>query len=272
MNRQSTTILIILVLLTFGGLILVSNFIGGRKSATETAIASVASSPKLLQTPASRISASSSRVPGELQNALEQLNSLSEAVKASDWTKAQGLFSAFELKDQRLPSPQLHHPDVSPILQDFFDLYVIQLERAITEKQPKQANVAINQLSAIIGEFQARFVKRALPVEVQRLHHLIREISLWKDSGDEKMLHVRKAALNEAWNDVAPLVRAKRNGDEIAPQFGALLLQLMAAENGTKLNALLSDLKTGLEQIDALFVRKGQGAGENGTAIPDEDE
>lgn len=254
MNKQSTTILIVLVLLTFGGLILVSNFIS-EKNPTETSLSAalVALSPKATPTPRARPVSSGTNIEKDLQYAQAQLDSLSDAIKNNDWTKAQTLFAGFELKERRLPASQLRHPDISPLLQDFFDLYVVQLERAVSEKQTKSANIAINQLVSIISETNARFIKRATPVEVQRLHHLVREIEFWKEAGDEKMLRIRTSALREAWNDVSPLVRARKQGEAVSQQFDELLSRAATVENPHEITALLPELTTNLEQIEALF-------------------
>jgi hypothetical protein len=255
MTKQATTILLGLVLLTLGGLVLVSNFISEPKPDGELAgqVMLNANSPKPLPTPSSRPVSSASQVTQDLKRAQEQLKTLSDALKNDDWGIAESLFLTFELKDRRLPAPQLKHPDISPILQDFFDLYVVQLERAINEKQPKAAQIAVNQMIGIVGEAQARFVNRAAPAEAQRLHHLVRELALWKDVGDERMLRARIAALGEAWNDVSPLIRARKQGETVAQQFDQLLAQVRNADSAIKLTPLLPELNRLLDQIDALF-------------------
>ena len=212
MNKRSATILVLLILLTFVGLIVVSNLISKKTQETALSAALIAATPKASTLPSLRPLSSGANVAADLHFAQAQLDSLQEAINGNDWTKAQSLFAGFELKDRRLPTPQLRRPDISPLFQDFFDLYVVQLERAIAEKHTKNATFAINQLASIINETNTRFVKRPTPVEVQRLHHLVREMSYWKEAGDEKMLRVRTAALYEAWNDVSPLVRSRKQG------------------------------------------------------------
>ena len=143
-------------------------------------------------------------------------------------------------------------------------MYAVQLERAISEKQAKAAYLAINQLSSIITETNARFVKRATPAEVQRLHYLVRDLSFWQALGDEKMTRLRAAALREAWNDVSPLIRTRKQGEAVAEQFDALLLQASAAETTSQLTAILPELSNKLEQMDALFQAGNRTAGESG--------
>lgn len=253
MNKQSATILLVLLLLTLAGLILVSNLISENKPPEINSAALLPSSPKVPPTPRVRPASNNATVATDMHFAQAQLDSLSDAINGNDWAKAQTLFAGFELKDRRLPSPQLRHPDISPLLQDFFDLYVVQLERAITEKHAKAASLAINQLSSIINETNTRFVKRATPMEVQRLYHLVREMTFWQAAGDEKMMRVRAAALREAWKDVSPLVRARKQGDVVAQQFDALLSQTTAAESSNQISLLLPELNHNLEQMDSLF-------------------
>ncbi len=255
MTKQTITILLGLVLLTLGGLVLVSNFISEPKIGGETARSAMAvtGSPKPLPTPTTRPISNAGQWAADFKRAQEQLKTLSDAVKNNDWGIAESLFITFELKDRRLPTPQLKHPDISPILQDFFDLYVVQLERAINEKQAKPAQIAVNQMIGIVGEANARFVPRTAPVEVQRLHHLARELALWKELGDERMLRTRSAALREAWNDVSSLVRARKQGGAVALRFDVLLAQMTSADNAAKPGTVLPELNSLLSEMDALF-------------------
>ena len=264
MNKQSATILLVLVLLTLAGLILVSNLISENKPPQRNTAALMTGSPKATPTPSARPISNNATVATDMHFAQAQLDSLSDAIQSNDWAKSQTLFASFELKDRRLPSPQLRHPDISPLLQDFFDLYVVQLERAIIEKHAKAAFLAINQLASIINETTARFVKRATPVEVQRLHHLVHEMTFWQAAGDDKMLRVRAAALREAWNNVGPLIRARKQGDVVAAQFDALLSQTTAAESASQLTLLLPELNHNLEQMDLLFEPNGSLPKESG--------
>lgn len=265
MNKQSTSILIALVLLTFAGLILVSNLISEKKPhEAPLSAALLTGTPKPTPTPSARPASSGANIAADLHFAQAQLDSLLDAINDEDWGNAQTLFASFELKDRRLPSPQLNHPDISPLLQDFFDLYVVQLERAINEKQTKSAHLAINQLLSIITEANTRFVKRATPAEVQRLHHLVREMAFWKEAGDEKMIRIRTAALREAWNDVSPLIRARKQGEAIAEQFDSLLMQATTADTTSRFTTLLPELNNNLEQIDSLFQHSPRTPGESG--------
>ncbi|MFN7929627.1 MAG: hypothetical protein U0Y68_17110 [Blastocatellia bacterium] len=264
MNRKALTILTALVLLTFAGLVLVSNLISKKKPPELNAAAALLpASPHATPLPSARPAANAATIATDLHFAQAQLDSLSDAINEEDWEEAQTRFAAFELKDRRLPSPQLRHPDISPLLQDFFDLYVVQLDRAISEKQPKDAHLAINQLLGIITETKTRFIKRATPAEVQRLHQLVRDLSFWQALGDEKMTRVRAAALREAWNDVSPLIRARKQGEAVAQQFDVLLSQTAAAESPSQLTPLLPELTNNLEQMDSLFQSSG-GRGESG--------
>lgn len=265
MNKQAISILIVLVLLTFGGLILVSNLISEKKPRnTALSAALLTASPKATPTPSARPISSSASIATDLHFAQAQLDSLLDAINESDWAKSQTLFASFELKDRRLPAPQLRHPDISPLLQDFFDLYIVQLERAIEEKQAKSAHLAINQLQSIITEATTRFVKRATPVEVQRLHHLVREMIFWQTAGDEKMIRIRVAALREAWNEVSPLIRTRKQGEILAEQFDTLLSQTESTDHPSYITTLLPELTTNLEQMDSLFQHSARPASETG--------
>ena len=266
MTKQAMTILIGLVILTLGGLVLVSNLISEPKPSGEvtSSTAFVTGAPKSMPTPTPRPISTARQWAADFKRAQEQLKTLSDAIRNNDWGIAESLFITFELKDRRLPTPHLQHPDISPILQDFFDLYVVQLERAIHEKQAKSAQIAVNQMIGIVGEANARFVPRSAPVAVQRLHHLARELTLWKDVADERMLQTRMAALREAWNDVSPLIRTR--SESIVLRFEALLVQLAYADNSGKVAPLLPELTALLDQIDGVFQPSAPREGSNPNA------
>lgn len=114
MTKQATTILIGLVLLTLGGLVLVSNFISEPKTSGEVVGQALlsANSPKPLPTPSSRPISNAAEITQDLKRAQEQLKTLADTLKNEDWGIAESLFTTFELKDRRLPTPQLKHPDM----------------------------------------------------------------------------------------------------------------------------------------------------------------
>ena len=222
MSRTSTAVVVILALLTLSGLAIVSNLMGVRQSGGDARPSAGASAPALGSRTASKPSLALSPLPlykpgqaegeaqADLARAQSLLDSLAVAAAAQDWAQAEGLLAEFKQKTRRLPAPQLHHPDISPVLQDFFALYDVQLERAIAEQDAKRAAFALNQLYGIVGEQRARFGPRGLPLEFQRLRFLLREVTLWAEAGDEQMLGVRSAALRDAWSrDVRPIIASQ---------------------------------------------------------------
>lgn len=270
MNRKLTAIVSILALLTLACLVLVSNLIGGKKtvgsSALPLATPRPAVSPKAqaAQSPqppaASKLNQAENQVQSQLANAQDQLGKISVAVSGNDWAGARSLFESFNYKRHRLPGPQLHHPDISPFLQDFFDLYSVNLEQSLNDQNSRQAQFAINQLFGIIGEQQARFGSRGLPLEVHRLRFLLREIELWNDSGNEQMVRVRLNALGDAWKEAGPLIRARRNSNSTIKELEAVMAKLSSSQSGQNISELTAELSKGLDQADKLFQRQPRAA------------
>lgn len=267
MNRKLTAIVSTLALLTLACLILVSNLIGGKKPVVSSTPLQATPQPTATakaqhsQTPAPqsayKLSPAENQIYAELVKAQEQLGKISAAVAANDWAGAQSLFAAFSFKAHRLPGPQLHHPDISPVLQDFFDLYSVNLDQALSAQNARQAQFAVNQLFGIIGEQRARFGGRGVPLEVHRLRFLAREVELWSEAGDERMVRVRLNALNEAWREASPLIRARRNGAALTKQIEPLLAQLSSPrQDSQSLSALTTELNKSLDQADKLFQRQ----------------
>lgn len=215
----------------------------------------------------------------DLGEAVKLLEQVRTAVLAQDWANAQSQLDAFTGKTQQLPAPQLNQPDVSPVLQDFFALYRLELTRALSEQNQGNARFALNQLYAIVGEWRARLGTRGVPLELVRLNFLVREVELWGELNNETLLRERVKALRETWQELRPLIAARHNGRESVVQFDTLLQRLGTANPPAPDSALISECQQQLEQMDGLFRRPSRAAnpsnspGRNGkTTAEDEDD
>ncbi|HZN11369.1 MAG TPA: hypothetical protein VFC61_06820 [Blastocatellia bacterium] len=280
-TRGTTATVIGLALLTLIGFMIVSQLLGAR-GPEQPAVGSAQSRPTPGNKPQGAISplppASKSaqddrQMQTDLARAQGLIDQMMGAVAANDWVGAQALYAEFARKTEQLPAPQLHHPDISPVLQDFFAYQVVQLERSLAGQNGWQAAFALSQLGGIVGEQRVRIGARGLPPEVPRLRFLIREIELWGQAGDEKMLRVRAVALRDAWRDLQPVVTARKNGVEAAATFKALVARLSAAEQIQEVLALAPEFNRALDQMDALFHRTARAADPGGSAArPTEDD
>ncbi len=263
-NSKSVLIMIGLLVLTLGGFVFISNLIGARKavnnpsplSTTQSQSKSKSQLPISSSLPSAngKAGGAEKRIQTNLAQAQELLVNLATAISINDWATAQQLLSGFESKTRQLPAPQLQNPDISPLLRDFFELYKVQLERAIVEQNAQQAEITINQLYGILGEQLARLSTSATSLELQRLRFLVRELELWGRVGDEKMLQVRAGALREAWwQDARPLMLARHRGVRPVKNFDQLIQQLTAASSPPEFVALVPEFSKELDQIDNLF-------------------
>ncbi|HKX26078.1 MAG TPA: hypothetical protein VJ302_00160 [Blastocatellia bacterium] len=196
----------------------------------------------------------------ELTQAQTLLDQIKAAISAGDWAGAQNSYTEFEYKTRYMPAPQLNYPDISPLLQDFFDLYKVQLTRSIGEQNALQATVSANQLYGIVSEQRARFGTRDVPLEFQRLHFLIREIEIWSQSNDEELSRVRIRALRDAWKDVRSVIVARRNGAEQVKHFDELVEKLQVTGQSAEIAALIPDFHKELERING-FLRLPRSTG-----------
>lgn len=249
-----------ILLLTFGGFVIVANLASTQKlpplkpavQPTATARPQPALSPQLPVNKASQTEAQLRSDLGQAQSLLDQLNT---DVLAGDWTTAQTHFTEFAAKTQQLPAPQLNHPDISPVMQDFFSLNKIQLLRALNQQNQQQARFSINQLFAIVGEQRVRFSSRGVPLEFQRLRFLVREVEIWSVAGDEEIFNMRKAALSDAWKDIRPVIAARRSGTEQASRFDELIKKLSAANQPADLALLFPQFTQEIDKMNNLFQR-----------------
>jgi hypothetical protein len=269
MTRKSTTILIALAALTLAGFSVVSNAITGHKQAGKTAPLEAVVKPTATPTPHATVSPQptpskspppETQLRADLAQAQLLLDELNADVVGGAWDKANGHFGEFEQKLRLLPAPQLNHPDISPVMQDFFALYKVQLGRAISQQDAQQARFTTNQLFGIISEQRARFGTRSVPLEFQRLHFLIREVEIWSHAGDQQMLQLRVSSLREAWKEIRPVILAKRNGPEQVKNFDTLIEKL-SGEQAQDVPSLVADLNKGFEQMNTLFQRPARQTG-----------
>jgi hypothetical protein len=263
MTKKSTAGAVGLAALILVGFVIVSNFFGARRhemragnSVVPPPVATIKPQASVLPTTQTN---RSNQVDGQLhsdlglaQLLLEQINI---AVSTGDWAGAQSKSAEFERRTQRMPAPQLNHPDISPVLQDFFAFYRVHLGRAIVEQNAMEARFAVNQLFGIVNEQRARFGIRGVPLEFQRLNYLIREVGIWSQSNDDNMLRVRINALRNAWNDVRPVIIARRHSAEQVKQFDQLVEKLSASSQSQEIAAMIPEFNKEFEGMSGLFHR-----------------
>ena len=255
MTHKSSIIAVVLVGLTLGSFALVSSYISKRPNRTAVPSPAPALRPvAATATPAAtnRSAISDKQMYQDLSQAQTRLDQLRNAVLTGAWDEAQSHFDEFVRKTQQLPTPQLNQPDISPVIQDFFTLYRVELGQALHEQHSINARFALNQLQAIVSEQHTRLGTRGLPLEFNRLTFLTREIELWAQLDNAELLQERVKALRETWAELRPLIVARHNGREPASHFDQLVERLTAAPP-PDLTALSTACVKELEQMEALF-------------------
>jgi hypothetical protein len=281
MTKKSTAGALGLAALILVGFVIVSNFFGAKQNEMRAGN-SVVPQPVATIKPQASVSPStqtnrSNQVDGQLRSDLGQaqllLEQINNAVSTGDWADAQNKAAEFEQRTQRMPAPQLNHPDISPVLQDFFAFYRVHLRRAIVEQNAMEARFAVNQLFGIVDEQRARFGIRGVPLEFQRLNYLIREVGIWSQSTDDKMLRVRINALRDAWKDVRPVIIARRYSSEKIKQFDQLVEKLSASSQSQEIAAMIPEFNKEFEGMSSLFQRipRSNGATSNQGKMADDD-
>lgn len=255
MTHKSSIIAVVLVGLTLGSFALVSSYISKRPKRAALPSPAPAQHPvAATATPAAtnRPAVSDKQLYQDLSQAQTLLDQLRKAVLAGAWDEAQNDFGEFVQKTRQLLAPQLNQPEISPVLQDFYTLYRVELGQALHEQHSINARFALNQLQAIVSEQRARLGPRGLPLEFNRLTFLAREVELWAQLDNEELLQERVKALRETWVEVRPLIAARRNGRETVSHFDQLVEQFTASTT-PDLTALSTACLKELEQMEALF-------------------
>ncbi len=184
----------------------------------------------------------------DFRRALERLEALLDAANEGDWIRARSCFQEFEHFMRALPSPGLKHPDVSVALIDFFNLYRVQLERALAKEDVTGTVFACNQLGDILWDLRGQLGQAPLP-ELGRLWYLGRDLQYWSEMGDEKMIRLRLLGLVKVWNDVRPIVSTS-TGRELIAQFDELLDQLHAARAIEEYQEIAPELEEIVRQLE----------------------
>jgi len=193
--------------------------------------------------------ASSEPSPSDFRRALQELDAVLEAVDREDWGQARAHFAEFEQIIRTLPAPGLTHPEVSLALMDFFNLYRVQLERALSAQDPAGAIFACNQLGDIVWDLRVQLGRAPLP-ELGRLRYLGRDLRYWSEVGDEQMVRLRALGLEKTWNDVRPVVSAG-TGRALVERFDDLLERLRAARAIEDYQAIAPELDDAIRQLEA---------------------
>lgn len=263
MTSRSTITAIVLAVLTLGSFALVASYVSKPvvpdlpQMPSPSPLIKPGWLPRATVTPSAqtRQMSAEKQMYSDLGTAVVLLDQLRDAAIGNDWLKAQNLFHEFQLKTQQLPAPQLNHPDLSPVLQDFFTLYRVELARSLNEQNLDNTRINLNQLFAIVSEQRTRLGTRGVPLELNRIHFLVREVELWAQLNNGTLLQERLKALRETWQELRPVIAARRNGRESASQFDALIAQLNAATSAQELTPLVTQCNKELTQMDGLFNR-----------------
>jgi hypothetical protein len=191
----------------------------------------------------------------DLRRALEKLDLLLQAVDEEDWARARVHFQEFEQVIPVLPSPGLKYPDVSFALLDFFNLYRVQLERALSTEDAAGAIFACNQLGDILWDLRVQLGRAPLP-ELGRLRYLGRDLRYWSEVGDEQMIRVRVRGLERAWDALRPVISGGRKR-ELVERFEELLEQLRTAHAVDQYREITPEVEDAIRQVEAYFSERG---------------
>ena|GEM_PF-1058017 len=159
----------------------------------------------------------------------------------------------FLLKEaaDNLPTPQLNHPNISLMLLDQFNLYTVQLERYIEEYKKQEAIFAATQLIGITRDLSSRFQPNR-PLELGRLSYLAREIRVWADMYDMRMLQIRAVTIHRTWNDLRLMVVSLK-GEALAKEMDAVVVSLDKAQTVEEFYEIEPTLLQTVKKLERVF-------------------
>jgi hypothetical protein len=196
-----------------------------------------------------------------LKGAESAANAILSDIEENDFESARQHLDTLQAAASNLPGPQLSHPDISPMLGDFFQLYVVQLERSLNTEDKASARFEATVLLGVSRDFLGRLQVGANP-ELARFVFLTREFAVWTDARDLQMLQIRAAAIRDAWSDLRRTIIQKRNvnagaegkrNEEATADFDKISEELQQAGTIEEYAELVQPLREATDHIEELF-------------------
>ena len=196
-----------------------------------------------------------------LKSAESAANAILSDIEENDFESARQHLDTLQAAAGNLPGPQLSHPDISPMLGDFFQLYVVQLERSLNTEDKASARFEATVLLGVSRDFLGRLQVGANP-ELARFIFLTREFAVWTDARDLEMLQIRANAIRDAWSDLRRTIIQKRNAnareefkrnEEATADFDKISEELQQASTIEEFAELVPSLREATDHIEELF-------------------
>lgn len=195
-----------------------------------------------------------------LNLALTELDSISISCDQNDWVTARTHYQNFQKATFTKPQPKLSHPDISMALLDAYDLYNLQLSRAITNEDWSEASFSANQLTNIINDLIMQMqMNNGLEAqrELRRMIFLNRDMYLFANRGNEDMFRLRINRLRHAWNDLRPVV-FDHHGANVAQNLDNMMLELEKIESMEDYGKISKDLSIALTNVANIITEPPQ--------------
>ena len=196
-----------------------------------------------------------------LKSAESAANSILSDIEVNDFESARQHLDTLQAAAGNLPGPQLSHPDISPMLGDFFQLYVVQLERSLNTEDKASARFEATVLLGVSRDFLGRLQVGANP-ELARFVFLTREFAVWTDARDLQMLQIRAGAIRDAWLDLRRTIIQKRNAkspadfkrnEDATAEFDKINQDLQQATTIDEFAEMVPAIREATDHIEELF-------------------
>jgi hypothetical protein len=243
LTTRSTAILLILVLLTLAGFALVSRTLVLRLTEPSHEV-----SPRPVQAVSS--SSAKSEAFSDLNEQANRLHQISKAISESNWTEAKKQLTEFQVQSAKASDDWLKENEAAPLIQDFYTGAAVQMEKYINERNARESLLALNQMTGIIGQQQARLEKSGVSADFQRLSFLAREVELWSAGHDEQMFQVRLSAFRQSWQKVRAAMIKRNLSIQTMEGFDDLLEKLSAVKKSRAAAAHLPELRKQVAAVE----------------------
>ena len=190
--------------------------------------------------------AGTERLSATLAQLGEYGETIYDAVKADNWSTAQRQGA---LARQRAAVITRQWPSTAEI-----SAVEAALAAAIKDRRRDAALREANRLTLVTAEMASRF-DPPIPLAVNRLDYLGRELEIWAEPNDQPRLDATVADIRATWERLRPGVAAKREGQLIAHVDG-LVSRLQRARSSSQYRTLAHELLDAVDRLETTLKKE----------------
>jgi hypothetical protein len=185
------------------------------------------------------------RVPVFLSKVGESGETVYDAAKVGDWTKATAHLTSLRVATQQLRT------ETKSVKTAQLDKSIAALNKAIAIKNRQATMREANQVTLIVAKLTRQFEPK-VPVEITLLDYYGRELEIWSAEGNIAKLQVTASNLHQTWEAVRPSVQ-NYGGQTQAKAFDTLVTRVESAKSPNDYSRLATSVLDKVDRLEQVF-------------------